>query len=223
MLIKGNQSAERTRSHQINKDRVTGSVAREHLMGKQGLKFGTTQALSTEFCTSFLGGLPLHQCFGLRKGVRHQNGVMIERERIVCAQRHNKVARDQFAALMDQLVEGMLPVGARLTPDHRTCAVAELGDGAALSVHTLSVALHVHLLEVGSEAVQVLIVGQDGVCLCVTKVVVPHTEQTQQHGGVLQGRGATEVAIHLVCTSQQLLKVIHTHSEGNTHADGRPQ
>lgn len=48
-----------------------------------------------------------------------------------------------------------------------------------------------YLLEVGSKAVQVLVIGQHGVRLTPKAVDVPYAQQSQQHGGVLlQGRRA---------------------------------
>lgn len=44
------------------------------------------------------------------------------------------------------------------------------------------------LLEIGSEAVHVLVIGQHGVGLCVEEVDVPDSQQSQQDGSVfLQG------------------------------------
>lgn len=71
------------------------------------------------------------------------------------------------------------------------------------------------LLEVGREAVHVLIVGQHGVRLSVEEVDVPDAQQSQQHGSVLiQGSGAEVVVLqgregcsfafmYSVCTQQQ--------------------
>lgn len=51
------------------------------------------------------------------------------------------------------------------------------------------------LLEVGSEAVHVLVIGQHGVGLGVEEVDVPDAEQSQQHGGVLIQGGRAEVVV----------------------------
>lgn len=46
-----------------------------------------------------------------------------------------------------------------------------------------------YLLEVGSKAVQILVIGQHGMCLTPKAVDVPDTQQSQQDGGILlQGR-----------------------------------
>ena len=45
----------------------------------------------------------------------------------------------------------------------------------------LSVGLHVSLLEVGSEPMEVLVVRQQGVGLGTVEVAVPDTEQSKDH------------------------------------------
>lgn len=51
------------------------------------------------------------------------------------------------------------------------------------------------LLEVGSEAVHVLVVGQHGVVLSVEEVDVPHAQQSQQDWSVLVQRSGAEVVV----------------------------
>ena len=54
-------------------------------------------------------------------------------QRVMADGRRDEVARHQLGALMDQLVERMLAVGARLTPDDR----------AGLVIHRIAVAIDV--------------------------------------------------------------------------------
>ncbi len=51
------------------------------------------------------------------------------------------------------------------------------------------------LLEVGSEAVHVLVVGQHGVGLSVEEVDVPDAQQSQQDGSVLIQRSGAEMVV----------------------------
>lgn len=51
------------------------------------------------------------------------------------------------------------------------------------------------LLEVGSEAVHVLVIGQHGVGLSVEEVDVPDAQQSQQDGSVLFQRSGPEVVV----------------------------
>ena len=82
------------------------------------------------------------------------------------------------STLMNQLVEGVLTIGARFAPDHRSGRVIHAFPAAS---HVLSVGLHVALLEVGGKPVQVLIVRQQGVGLRAEKVAVPDAQQSQNH------------------------------------------
>lgn len=61
--------------------------------------------------------------------------------------------------LVDELVEGVLPVGAGLPEVDLPRLV---GEGGAVHGHPLAVALHAHLLDVGGQFGQGLAVGQDG-------------------------------------------------------------
>src|SRR5690606_39034439 len=84
-----------------------------------------------------------------------------------------EVARNQFGALMDKLIEGVLPIGARFTPDDGPCLVINWPTG---TIDILAVTLHITLLEIGGEPVQVLVVRQDRLGLCIEKVVIPDSQ-----------------------------------------------
>ena len=58
------------------------------------------------------------QRFGLGEQVRHQQVVMAA-ERVQGLAETDEIARDQLGPLVDELVEGMLAVGAGLAPDRR--------------------------------------------------------------------------------------------------------
>src|SRR6185312_11265550 len=64
----------------------------------------------------------------------------------------------QGTRLVQQLVEAVLAVGPGLAPVDRAGVVVDVG---AVEGHVLAVRLHRQLLQVGGEAVQVLVVGQD--------------------------------------------------------------
>ena len=122
-----------------------------------------------ELGTGFGLSLALHESFRLCKEVGQEN-VMVGSHWIESFHGSEEIAGDQFSALVDQLVEGVLAVGTRLSPNNRTSTPS---DGFAVTIHSLAVAFHVALLEVGGEAVEILIVRQDGVSLGVVEVVVP--------------------------------------------------
>ena len=106
---------------------------------------------------------------GLREDIRHEE-VVVTADRIERFGEGDEVAGDEAGALMDELVEAVLAVGAGFAPVDRTRFGIHMG---AIEFHMLAVALHGELLEVGGEAFQVLIVGQDGDSLRAVEVVIP--------------------------------------------------
>ena len=128
----------------------------------------------------------------------------------------DEVGGDHAGALVDQLVEGVLAVGAGLTPEDLAGLV---GDGAAVAAHGLAVGLHGQLLQVRGEAVQVLGVGQDGVRVGAQEVRVPHVEQAHQQGHVLLGRSLGEVTVHGVEAGEEVGEALGANrdGQGGTH------
>ena len=104
---------------------------------------------------------------------------------------------------MQQLVEGMLAVGAGLAPEDLTGVG---GHGAAVPANMLAVGLHGELLQVGREAVQVLAVRQHGMALGTEEVDVPDVEQTHQRDGVVLERRVAEVLVDGVEASRNCWK-----------------
>src|SRR6266511_1943356 len=140
---------------------------------------------------------------------------MMVPDRVVGFHGGDEVARNELGALMDELIEGMLPVGARLTPD----------DGAgrdvyrlAVTVDVLAVALHVALLKVGGETVHVLVIRQNRLRLGAKEIVVPDTEQAHSGRQVLLQRRGPEVFVHVVATAEQFLEIVKTDRNGNGQA-----
>ena len=77
-------------------------------------------------------------------------------------------------------------------------------DPGAVEGDVLAVGLHRQLLEVGGEAVQVLVVGQDGAGFGAEEVAVPDREQAHQHRQVFGQRRLAEVLVHRVEAGQHL-------------------
>ncbi len=129
----------------------------------------------------------------------------------------DEVGRDELGALVDQLVEGVLAVGARLAPED----LAGLGgDRGAVPTHGLAVGFHGELLQVGREAVQVLVVRQHGVGGGLEEVAVPHVQHAEQHDDVLLERSVRVVFVDLVEAVQELLEAGRAEDHGEGGADG---
>src|SRR5262249_49760137 len=121
---------------------------------------------------------------------------------------------------MNQLVEGVLSIGARFTPDDWPCAVVY---PVTMNGDAFAVALHIALLKVSREARQVLVIGQDGVRLCAEKVVIPDSEQAHDNRNVfLEGRG-TEIFVYVVRPCQQFLEATNSDRQRDGEAYRGPE
>ena len=145
---------------------------------------------------------------------------MVVADAVVSLRWRDEVARHQPRALVDELVERVLAVGAGLAEQDRSGLVV---DAAAVLAHVLAVALHVGLLQVGRQPVQVLIVRQDRVGLGAEEVGVPDADQRQQHRQVLRQRRGAEVRVHRPAAREQRIEAVHADSNGDRQADRRPQ
>ena len=216
VFVKGDEAAEGAGGELLQQDGIGGAVAFEGFEGQE--KFGLLRcfALLFQFGAHFFRCFAHHQGLGLGEEVGQQLGVVVA-DGVVADGRGNKIAGDQLGALVDELVESVLPVGARLAPDDGAGLVAHLFPVAA---HVFAVALHVALLEIGGEAVQVLVVRQDRLRLGAEEVVVPDADQGQQDGNVAVERRIPEVDVHHIEALQQLPEVVEADGTGNGQPDG---
>ena len=129
----------------------------------------------------------------------------------------DEVGRDHHGALVQQLVEGMLAVGAGLAPEDLTGVG---GHGAAVPAGMLAVGLHSELLQVGRETVQVLAVRKHGVALGTKEVNVPDVEQAHQRDGVVLERGVAEVLVDGVEALEELLETLGAEHDDQRQAHG---
>src|SRR5260370_38065710 len=94
---------------------------------------------------------------------------------------------------MEELIERMLAVCAGLAPDNRTGLIVHK---SSVERDMLAVALHGQLLQIGGEALQILIVRQHGQGLGAEEIFVPDTEQTHQNGEVSLEQTGAEMHVH---------------------------
>jgi len=177
MLVVNNQGAQFSGSNvSTDEDACRGPVAQEYLVGNQVLGHAA-------FGTDLIGCLAYHERLGLGEVVAGEH-LLVEviRDGVVALGGKDEIGRDQLGALVDELEEGVLGVGAWLAEEDGAGGV--LGRGA-VRCDGLAVGLHGELLEVGREAVEVLVEGGDKVGLCAEEVGVPHAEETSEGGDVL--------------------------------------
>src|SRR5215831_194642 len=148
VLIESDKLAEGLGREPINEDRVRWPIAREDAMRHEPIR----RALSLDL----VGRLAKRQRFGLGKDVCDEHVVMLPKwvERFV---ERDEVAGNEPRALMNQLIERVLAIGARLAPIDGASIVV---DALAVYGDVFAVALHGQLLQIGRESLQILLVGQ---------------------------------------------------------------
>ncbi len=134
--------------------------------------------------------------------------------------RQQEIGADFGRALVQQLEEGMLGIGARLAPDHGSCPC---GDRLAVASRALAEALHLELLEVGRKPSEPLAVRQHGMALATQPVAVPVREQSKQHGQVVAPGSTPEVLIHRVRAREHRFEMRGADRKLERKAYGRPE
>src|SRR4029434_4212673 len=130
------------------------------------------QPLWDALCLYLFGCLAESKRFSLREDVGQEHVVMPAELR-QCVTEGDKITRNKARALVDQLIERMLPVRSRFTPIDRPGIVVDL---FAIQSDVLAVTLHRQLLEISRKSFQVLLVGKDSDCLRIEEIRVPECE-----------------------------------------------
>src|ERR1041385_772465 len=161
------------------------------------------------FGFDFLRCLSKCQRFSLRKQIRQQQ-LMMAAKRIQGPAEADKIAGNQPSALMNKLIERMLAVGPRLAPvDWPRLEV----DGPAVKRYMLAVAFHRELLEISTEALQVLVIRKHRDCSSTQKIIVPNREQPHEHRQIAVEGRASEMPIHLMKTREHGAEVFRSDRE----------
>src|SRR5207245_7978154 len=111
----------------------------------------------------------------LREQVSHQQIVLVA-DRIQRLAEADEIASDKPRSLMEQLEERMLAVSAGLAPVNRPRLIIH---ALAAEGDALAVALHCELLQIGGEALEILLVGQHGNGRRIQKIVIPDRQQPE--------------------------------------------
>lgn len=220
VLVVSDQSTQGEGSDLAGKDAGGRAVAVESLMVQQLLGDLLVLQLSS--------GLAQHQSLRLSKEVGGKHGlVLVDIDLLVAGDDlgvvglsgEDEVSGDELGALVDELEEGVLGVGSGLAEEDGTGLVV---DESAATSDALAVRLHGQLLEIGREAVEVLVEGSNEVSLGTEEVVVPDAQETTDNGDVVLERGLLEVLVHGLSTLEELLEVVEANVQGNGETNGRP-
>lgn len=212
VLVVGDQGTQGGGGDLLGEDGGGGTVSKEGLVGHQ--------ALGSVFGLDLLGGLTDHQGLRLSKEVGGQHALVLAvLDGVVRLGGHDEVRGNELGTLVQQLEEAVLGVGGRFAEEDGAGGVLDVLAGAR---NGLAVAFHGELLEVGGEAVEVLVERSNKVSLGTEEVAVPDAQQTTKDGDVLLQGSLTEVLVHGVGTGQELMEVVVTDVESDGETNGTP-
>src|SRR5258708_14607563 len=187
-LVECTELAERLRGQFLREDRVRRTIALEDPWGYEPV----WRALGLHL----LGRFTESECFGLGKNVREQH-IVVPTQRIERLDECDKITRDQSCSLVNQLVERVLAVRTWFAPIDWPSRVGSLGPTER---NGFPVALHLQLLQVGREPLEVLLVRQYRNSFGTEEIVVPHRQKAQEDRQVaLEGRAA-KMLVHFMKT-----------------------
>src|ERR1039458_8089734 len=162
VLVKRDQLAEHFRREPIGENDIGRTIAFKNAMWHKPVR----RAFGFDFLRSFAKG----QRLGLRKNIRQEN-VVVTSQRSERVRERNEVTGNQLRALMNQLIERVLAVGAGFAPINRPGLVSHF---FPVERDVLAIALHRQLLKIRGKAFQVLFVGQNRRRLRAEEVIVPN-------------------------------------------------
>src|ERR1700720_1137623 len=122
----------------------------------------------------------------------------------------DEIAGNKFGTLMDQLIERMLTIGARLAPDNRAGLIVHR---PAFEIHMFAVALHLQLLQIGWKAREGCRIGHDSNCLRREEIIIPNSKQSEQDRQVYAKRRGTKMRIHRVKAGEHVAEVFRADCE----------
>jgi hypothetical protein len=139
--------------------------------------------------------------------------------RLVAFRREQEFARRDLRALVEKLEKGVLPVRARLAPDH---GAGGPGKWAAIHRHALAVRFHLELLEIGGQARKPLVVGQDGAGRVAADLVVPDADEGEHHRHVLLERRGAEMGVHRRGALEEGAEIVGADGDHQAQPDRPP-
>src|SRR5215813_1889030 len=115
------------------------------------------QPVRCAFLLHLLHCLAESECFRLGEDIRDQHVMMVV-QGVQRVGERDEIGGNELGSLVDELVKGVLTVGSWLAPVDRTSLIIYL---SSIYGDVLAVALHRQLLEIGREALKVLLIRKD--------------------------------------------------------------
>ena len=128
----------------------------------------------------------------------------------------DEIGRNQFRALVNELVIRVLTVRARLSPNDLACLRAHC---ATPTIDGFAIALHRQLLQVRREMREVVAVRQHGESLCTKEVVVPNADEPEDKREVPLHRCTPEVLIDESKSFEHFGEVVRSDGDHQSQSD----
>src|SRR5215469_13388023 len=128
-------------------------------------------------CRNLLSCLTKCQSLGLCKEICHEQ-IMMRLYWIQCLIEANEITGNQSGSLVNKLVEGMLTIGTGLAPDNRSGLIV---DGVAFQIDVLTIALHIKLLQISAQTIEILVIRQNCHSFSTEEIIIPDTNQPKYH------------------------------------------
>jgi len=140
VFIESDELTECRRGKLLEENRIRGTIAFEDAVGHETVR----RSFRFNLIRSFSKGERLR----LRANVGDED-IMVTAERIKRLDECDEIARDESRALMDQLIEGMLAIGAGFAPINWPRREVHF---LSIESHVFAIALHRELLEIRRKA-----------------------------------------------------------------------
>ena len=120
----------------------------------------------------------------------------------------------RIGALMEELIEGMLPVGAGLAEDY---GPGRVGEQLTCPVDALAVGFHVELLKVGGKAGKGFGVGEDSRLSHAEDIPLVDSDHRVEQGRVTRNILFLGELVGLVSAREEFGEGLGTEGEGKDH------
>ena len=111
----------------------------------------------------------------------------------------------------------MLAVSTRLAPDDWSSLII---DRLPFYIDMFAVALHIKLLQICAETIEILIIRQNSYSFSTEEVIIPDTNQSKKYRQIVLEWGPAKMLVHLMETGQHLAEAFRPDSDHEREADG---
>ena len=105
----------------------------------------------------------------------------------------------------------MLSINTLLTPDNRSCTIIHF---FPITVNMLAITLHIRLLQVRGQVLEVLVIGNYCLRVSAEEVVIPDAQQAKNDRDILFQRRCPEVLVHRMRAGEKFGELVIANCQG---------